>query len=296
MFREPLRRDPLVVGWALIVLAAGVVALNDNTEWSGDLEADRVAGFLTDLAEAFLWSFFLLLLLAWLRARGWRWLGGGARPARGGTAKAAPPSPLPWTDRWIRDWREAEAQQRATAEVKDVPAAVACRHGIRTDAGTPVEQAPVLRALSVSHTIVRPGSDVSVTWCFEHTRDVLVDGRSGYPACGQALVRVVDSRQIEVVGRNRHGTTPVATAAVVAMAVPQLDLPTVATPPSVALRADVAATVGASTPITQRLDAFWATQENLRPQFEISPRFVGVPTSVIDGLRRAGRNDQGEAK
>ncbi len=64
MFWEPLRRDPLVAGWALIVLAAGVVALNDNTEWSGRLEADRVAGFLTDLAEAFLWSFSLLLLLA----------------------------------------------------------------------------------------------------------------------------------------------------------------------------------------------------------------------------------------
>ncbi len=296
MFREPLRRDPLVVGWALVVLVAGVVALKDNTEWSGRLEADRVAGFLTDLAEAFLWSFFLLLLLAWLRARGWRWLGGGTRRARGRTANAAPSSPLPWTDRWIRDWREAESQQRATAEAGNVPAAVACRHGIRTDAETPVEQASVLRALSVSHTIVRPGSDVSVTWCFEHARDVVVDGRGGYPACGQALVRVDDSRRIEVVGRNRHGTTPVATAAVVAVAVPQVDLPTVAAPPPVALRADVAATVGAPAPITQRLDAFWATQESLRPQFEVSRRFVGVPTSVVDGLRRAGRNAQAEAQ
>jgi hypothetical protein len=80
------------------------------------------------------------------------------------------------------------------------------------------------------------------------------------------------------------------------MVVPQLDLPTVAAPPPVALRADVAATVGAPAPITQRLDAFWATQENLRPQFEVSRPFVGVPTSVVDGLRRAGRNAQGEAQ
>src|SRR3954447_22832809 len=102
MFREPLRRDPLVVGWALVMLLAGFVALSNNTEWSGHLEANRVAGFLKDLAEAFLWSFFLLLLLAWLRARGWRWLDGDARPARGRPAhSAAPPeSPLPWTDRW----------------------------------------------------------------------------------------------------------------------------------------------------------------------------------------------------
>ncbi|SFL38238.1 hypothetical protein [Geodermatophilus ruber] len=299
MFREPLRRDPLVIGWALVMLVAGLVALSNNTEWSGQLEADRVAGFLKDLAEAFLWSFLLLLLLAWLRARGWRRLDAGARPARGGTAHSAaqPSSPLPWTDRWIRDWREAEAQQGAAAdEAGDVPAAVACRHGVRVDAETPVEQAPVLRALSVSHTIVRPGSDVSVTWCFEHARDVAVDGRSGYPACGQALVRVDSTRRIEVIGRNRHGTTPVATAAVVAMAVPQLDLPTVASPPPVALRADVVATVGAPPPITQRLDAFWTTQDSLRPRLEASPRFVGVPAPVVDGLRRVGRNGEGEAK
>ncbi len=44
MFREPLRRDPLVVGWALVMLLAGFVALSNNTEWSGSLEADRVAG------------------------------------------------------------------------------------------------------------------------------------------------------------------------------------------------------------------------------------------------------------
>ncbi|MGY1640881.1 hypothetical protein ACI782_07060 [Geodermatophilus sp. SYSU D00703] len=291
MFRKPLRRDPLVVGWALLVFVAGFVALSNNTEWSGHLEADRVAGFLEDLAEAFLWSFFLLLLLAWLRARGWRWLDGGTRPARA----AQPSSPLPWTDRWIRDWREAEAQQRVTAD-DDVPAAVTCRHGAPLDAESPVEQAPVLRALSVSHTIVRPGSDVSVTWCFEHARDVAVDGRGGHPACGQALARVDATRRIEVVARNRHGSTPVATAAVIAMTVPQLDLPTVAAPPPVALRADVAATIGAPSPITQRLDAFWTTQDSLRPRLDASPRFVGVPASVVDGLRRAGRNGMGEAK
>src|SRR3954447_18088682 len=72
MFREPLRRDPLVVCWVLVILLAAFVALNNNTTWSGHLDPDRVAGFLKDLAEAFLWSFLLLLLLAWLRARGWR--------------------------------------------------------------------------------------------------------------------------------------------------------------------------------------------------------------------------------
>src|SRR3954453_6469322 len=113
MFREPLRRDPLVVGWALVMLLAGFVALSNNTEWSGSLEADRVAGFLKDLAEAFLWSFFLLLLLAWLRAKGWRWLGDpGGGPVRKQSAPERPASSLPWTDRWIRDWREEAAQGR----------------------------------------------------------------------------------------------------------------------------------------------------------------------------------------
>src|SRR4051794_41215498 len=103
MFREPLRRDPLVVGWALVMLLAAFVALSNNTTWSGSLEADRVAGFLKDLAEAFLWSFFLLLLLAWIRAKGWRWAGGSGpvRRSSGGGATERPDSSLPWTDRWI---------------------------------------------------------------------------------------------------------------------------------------------------------------------------------------------------
>ncbi|MGY1662292.1 hypothetical protein ACI78Q_13825 [Geodermatophilus sp. SYSU D00705] len=297
MFREPLRRDPLVVGWALLMLLGAFVALSNNTEWSGHLQADRVAGFLKDLAEIFLWSFFVLLLLAWLRARAWRMTGGpsrsAGRTAGGGPARNASPD-LPWTDRWIRDWREADAQQRTAASVEspDGPASVTCRHGVVVDTETREERAPVLRALSVSHTIVRPGSSVSVTWCFERAGDVVVDGRSGYPACGEALVRIDASRRIELVGRNRHGTTPVATAAVVAMTVPQLDLPTLSAPPPVALRTDVAATVGAATPISQRLDAFWATQECLRPRLGAPTGLVGVPAPVIDRLRRIRRTER----
>ncbi len=54
MFREPLLRDPLVVGWAAVMLLAGFVALSNNTEWSGSLQPELVAGFLKDIAEAFL--------------------------------------------------------------------------------------------------------------------------------------------------------------------------------------------------------------------------------------------------
>ena len=190
MFREPLRRDPLVVGWVIVMLIAGFVALSNNTTWTGHLEADRVAGFL-DLAEAFLWSFLLLLLLAWLRAGGWR--GGPHRPGPPHRANAEHLAPYPWTDRWLRDWREADAQQRESQRQSPSPIEalpVSCRHGVPVDAPMRVEQAPVLRALSVSHSIVRPGSSVSVTWCFEDCYDVVVDGRPGYPACGEALVRV----------------------------------------------------------------------------------------------------------
>jgi hypothetical protein len=282
MFREPLHRDPLVVGWSLVMLLAGFVALSNNTEWSGPLQADLVAGFLVDLAEAFLWSFFLLLLLAWLRGVGRR---GPERPVR---RRPEPPrqSSLPWTDRWIRDSREEAARARPAEEP---PAPAACRHGVsRSD---PDGQVPVLRAVSVSHTIVRPASDVLVTWCFEHARDVEVDGRAGFPPCGEALVRVDTSRRIDVTGRNGFATTPAATPAVAAVAVPQLALPTVAAPPPVSLHVDVAATVGPPSSLTERLDAFFATQDALRPRVEVPPRFVGVPKSLVEGLRRATRKD-----
>ncbi|MGY1784696.1 hypothetical protein [Geodermatophilus sp. SYSU D00698] len=286
MFRRPLRRDPLVVGWAVVLLLAAFVALNANTEWSGSVEPERVAGFIIDLATAFLWSFFLLLLLAWLRARGW--FGDAAGPAPKHPKPEQPRSALPWTDRWIRDWRQEAAQGRPAGDAE--PELLACRHGVPAGP-VPDGQVPVLRAISVSHTIVRPGSEVLVTWCFEHARDVLVDGHPAHPPCGEALVRIDASRRVDVTGRNRFTTTPAATPVVAAVAVPQLDLPSVAAPPPVSLRADVAATVGAPSPVTDRLDAFWATQDALRPRIEVSPRLVGVPDSLLDSLRRAGRKD-----
>jgi hypothetical protein len=283
MFREPLHRDPLVVGWAAVMLLAGVVALSNNTEWSGSLQPELVAGFLIDLAQAFLWSFLLLLLLAWLRTKG-RPGPERARPHR--TGPPPPASPLPWTDRWIRDWREEQAQRPPHAP----PVPVACRHGVPAVPAAGA-QVPVVRSLSVSHTIVRPGTSVLVTWCVEHALDVVVDGRAGFPPCGEALVRIDASRRVEVTGRNPVTTTPAATPVVAALEVPQLHLPSVAAPPPVSLHADVAATVGAPSPLTQRLDAFWTTQDALRPSIEASPRFVGVPGALVDGLRRAPRKD-----
>ncbi len=301
MFRDPLRRDPLVVGWAVVMVVAVGVALSSNTEWSGDLEADRVVGFLKDLAEAFLWSFFVLLLLAWLRARGWRTAGPARRTGsmrKGSPEKVSDDSPdLPWTDRWLRDWREEDAQRHNTEaqpERSDEPMAVTCRHGVAMDADPSAIQAPVLRALSTSHTLVRPGSNVSVTWCFEDARQVEVDGRGDYPSCGEALVEVDRTRRIGVVGINRHGKTPVATASVVAMSVPQLDLPGVDSPPIVSLRADVAASVNTTGSVTHRLDDFWATQDSLRQELSAptgllgtAPRMAAVPTSLIEDIRRA---------
>jgi hypothetical protein len=293
VFREPLRRDPLVVGWVLVLLAAGFAVLSKHTTWSGHLEADRVFGFLKDFAEAFLWSFLLLLVLAWLRKKGWH---GAARPRR--TSKAPERrQPYPWTDRWLRDWREAEARTRQIPDTQEGGLPTTCRHGVPVHESMRIEQAPVLRALSLSHSIVRPGGRVSVTWCFAHCRAVVVDGRGGYPPCGEAPVRIDHTRRIEVVGQNRFGATPAATAAVVAMEVPHL--PTVESPPPVSLRTDVAATVGAPTPITQRLDDFWATQDHLRPPLDpppalvgVPPRLTGVPAELINSLRRARRPER----
>jgi hypothetical protein len=296
VFKEPLRRDPLVVGWVAVMLLAAFVALSSNTTWSGELEADRVAGFLKDVAEAFAWSFFLLLLLAWLRNRGWQNAGSGTRPRSGTRARSARRAPeadfapFPWTDRWLRDWREVDAQQRQGAAPADADsrAPLTCRHGAPIDAGIPSQQTPVLRALSVNHAIMPPGGSVSVTWCFEHCDDVVVDDRSGYPSCGETKVRIDETRRIGVVGRNRYGSASVATPSVIAMAAPELALPT-EMPPPVSLRTDVAAMVGASTPITQRLDAFWAIHDDARPRAAAPPPLAAVPASLFDGLRRAHR-------
>src|SRR4051794_4123082 len=198
MFRHPLRRDPLVVGWAIGLLILGLFALNSNTTWSGHLEADRVAGFLRDLATMTFLSLLVLWFLAWLRsllsddryaAR--------SRPRRGPARETF--SPFPWTDRWLRDWRENAARQGPAPAQPEAPRPVTCRHGRPVDVPIPAGQAPVPGARAVTPPVVRPGSSVSVTWCFEHATDVDVDGRPGYPACGEAFVRIDTSRRIEVI-------------------------------------------------------------------------------------------------
>jgi hypothetical protein len=292
VFRQPLHRDPLVVGWVIVMMAAGFVALNNNTEWSGHLEPDRVAGFLGDLANAFLWFFLLLLLAAWLRAK--RWGPPGVSPFHGRAAGGRPgpthDSSLPWTDRWLRDWREEEAQQRiAEPRPDDSPRPVTCRHGQPVGGVPPHGRLPVLRALAISHPIVRPGSYVSVTWCFQDAEDVVVDGRGGYPTCGEAPAWIDRTRQVEVVGRNRYGYTAAATAAVVAMAEPQVHLPTLASPPPVHLRSDVTAAIAGQTPVALRLDQFWAAQDGVRPEIDVPKKLVGVPSAVTDRLRNARR-------
>jgi hypothetical protein len=202
--------------------------------------------------------------------------------------------PYPWTDRWLRDSREAEAQGRRSAPAEASTLPVVCRHGVADDTAPP-GQPPVLRALAAASPIVPPGAEVSVTWCFEHARDVVVDGRPGHPPCGEARVRIDATRRIDVVGRNRSGVTPAATPAVVALATPQVTLPAVQPPPPITLQVDVATAVGAPAAVTRRLDAFWATQDALRPRLEapaglvgVPSGLVGVPSSLTDRLRRTG--------
>src|SRR4051794_10535339 len=110
------------------MLVAAFVALSNNTTWSGHFQAERVAGFLHDVVEAFLWSFLLLLFAASLRSRTRSWTAG-----QGGRTAPSQPSfaPLPWTDRWIRDWRHAESQLIGGAvEAPENGLPVRCRHGV----------------------------------------------------------------------------------------------------------------------------------------------------------------------
>jgi hypothetical protein len=286
MFKEPLRRDPLVVGWALCLLLGGTIALSSNTEWSGGLETDRVQAFLGETFLVLVWSVCVLFFLAWLRAH-WREL----LPRRPKRKDDGRESGLPWTDHWISDVRRAEAERRefAPAETAEPPV-VACRHGVRAGAATPVGQPPVLRALSVSHHIVQPGSPVSVTWCFEHADDVVVDGLRGYPACGEAPVRIRSSRAVEVIGRNRTVETPAATSTVVATGVPPLRPPAGSPAPSVALRIDVAATVGSGAPVAARLDAIYRAADRRRRTAAVLPGgLAGLPPTLRGRLGGTAR-------
>src|SRR4051812_13512565 len=42
LFDRPLRRDPILVIWFGLLLLIATVSINVNTEWHGNLEAERV--------------------------------------------------------------------------------------------------------------------------------------------------------------------------------------------------------------------------------------------------------------
>ncbi|SDH14837.1 hypothetical protein [Klenkia brasiliensis] len=277
MLRHPLRRDPLFVGWAFLVAIGAVVALDSNTTWSGHVEADRVGGFVADTLLAVLVSGMLLWLAAWFRL----WLqhrvpGGKPRPH-------APFTALPWTDNWLREGRQDAVAAADAAR----PAIGHCRHGGHLGESSD-QRPPVVRALSVSHTIVRPGSRVSVTWCFQGAGDVVVDGVPGHPACGETTVFVDVTRRVELTAFGRRGRTDVATPTVVAVQVPEVDLGSAAAPPPVALHADVGVSLGAARPVTATLDAFFGAQQEIRGPVGRPAAVVGVPRVVLQAWSRRG--------
>ena len=75
VFDRPLRRDPILIVWAVIVLVIGWVALSSHTTWSGSLQGYRVLGFLNDFCSGVMTSFLLLALLPallrWVWRHGW---------------------------------------------------------------------------------------------------------------------------------------------------------------------------------------------------------------------------------
>lgn len=70
VFDRPLRRDPILVVWALLNAVLGAFSLNSHTTWSGSLEWDRVVALLRDVTAVGTVSYLLLALLpAVLRRR-----------------------------------------------------------------------------------------------------------------------------------------------------------------------------------------------------------------------------------
>ena len=162
MFYTPLRRDPLIIGWVVVMLIAACVALDTNTTWSGHLESRRVALFLADTLVAFLCSLAVVLFLAWLRSLGWDVPVTGL-PRRVGARRATPARPGPsrpcrgptgGCGTGVRPTHDPRPAPRAAA----APAPpITCRHGAPLDEAGPAGFPPVLRSLAVSHAIVRPG-------------------------------------------------------------------------------------------------------------------------------------------
>lgn len=70
VFDRPLRRDPILVVWAILNALMAAFSLNSHTTWSGSLESARVVAFLKDLTTVGTFSYLLLALLpALLRRR-----------------------------------------------------------------------------------------------------------------------------------------------------------------------------------------------------------------------------------
>ena len=70
VFDRPLRRDPILVVWALLNALMAAFSLNSHTTWSGSLESARVVAFLKDVTTVGTFSYLLLALLpALLRRR-----------------------------------------------------------------------------------------------------------------------------------------------------------------------------------------------------------------------------------
>ena len=101
VFDRPLRRDPILVLWALLNALVAAASLNSHTTWSGSLEWARVVGFIDDVATMAMLSYLLLALLPALMRRRWRGPNREtAAPVRSawaaGTHAGLEPSAAPW--------------------------------------------------------------------------------------------------------------------------------------------------------------------------------------------------------
>lgn len=68
LFRRPLRRDPILVVWALVDLVIAAVTLNRHTEWRGTFKWELAYGFVREFTFWLLISFLVLAVLpAWFR-------------------------------------------------------------------------------------------------------------------------------------------------------------------------------------------------------------------------------------
>jgi hypothetical protein len=240
LFDRPLRRDWVLRVWTALVLILLFGALNQNTTWSGSVDAHRVASF-TGEAIAIVGITFLLLALV---------------PA------------------FVRRVFRSSHQTKPAGDASPSKGSEGLTTGEgRLRAGTPP---PRFADISVDGNPAATGLTTRITWDAPGADTVTVDGCEGFPARGTYEVQLTESRKISVVARNAGGATRASTGHIVFLSVPEIAKVSLPQGPGFTMRQTVHLIAEGHTRPMQRLDEILRSHDMLRAALQPPPAAPGI--------------------